>query len=90
MPEVRTFPPPSTRNALAEPDRISPEYSTFWLFFAQTSVSTRSPEATISTDESPNWPFVPPRLAPLPLIPAGFSRWKFSIRTFFARSTWRP
>ena len=54
MPEVWTFPPPSTRNALGESEVISPEYLTFWLFFAQTSVSTRSPEAMISTDESLN------------------------------------
>ena len=90
MPAVWTFWPPSTRNARAESEVISPVYWTFWLFFAKTSVSTRSPEAVISTDESPNWPFVPPRLAPLPSIPAGFSRWKFWSWTLLARSTWRP
>lgn len=54
MPAVWTFWPPSTRNAWAELAVISPVYWTFWLFFANTSVSTRSPEAWISTDESPN------------------------------------
>ncbi len=54
MPVVRTFWPPSTTNARSEPEVISPVYSTFWLFFAQTSVSTRSPEAMISTEESLN------------------------------------